>query len=349
MKSVSFWVKSAALLLLACFLLTNTNTAKQAVQDGLRLCAGSVLPVLFPFFVLSDLWIRCGAAVQTSAFFAPLMERFFHVPGSTASAFLLGSIGGYPVGARTISQLHQDGSLSKSAAEQALMFCNNAGPSFIIGIVGHGVFQSTAAGLLLYAIHLLSSAATGFLFRPKEIMHERVCFQHHTESFLSACKNAIFEGGKTTITVCIFILFFSVFIGCIEQFIPYSAFPIQGLLEITYGFQALKITCLPLRTVFSISAFLLGLGGCCVLLQIVSITESADLSCRKMFMGKCLQGVLGAVAAYALWPILPTVYPCCKTKPTAEPIAQFYLILLLCLAVLFFLKKSSGKIKKSHI
>lgn len=352
MKKALLLLKSGSILCLAFLLIFHTDEAKIAIQNGLQLCAGAVLPVLFPFFVLSDLWIRCGAAEQAAAYFAPFMEAIFHLPGSSASAFLLGSIGGYPIGARTTAQLYQNGVLGKENAEQALMFCNNAGPSFIIGVVGFGVFQSAAAGILLYSIHLLSAIGIGIMFRPKTSRYEQSLAQTQNEPFLSACKNSITQGGITAVTVCTFILFFSIIIGCASSILSSSLLTrlaLPGLLEITNGIQALSSACLHPRISFSFSSLLLGLGGCCVLLQAATFTESAGLSCKKMVIGKILHGAFSAAAAYALWPMLPAEQPVLNTGRNIEPVSQWLLVLLIFVPILLFLKKSSGKKTDSHI
>ncbi len=352
MKAVCSYLKSAAILLLAFLLIFQTNDAKPAIQEGLRLCASSVLPALFPFFVLSDLWIRSGAAEHAAVLFTPVMEAVFHLPGASASALLLGSFGGYPVGARTAAQLYRDGILSREAAEQVLLFCNNAGPSFIIGVVGYGVFHSAAAGILLYVIHLLCAMGTGLLLRPKETGSAHPVRQRNPEAFLTACKNAIMEGGKTAVTVCTFILFFSVITSCVSGLLApslFSALAVPGLLEITSGFHALSMAALHPRITFAISSLLLGLGGCCVIMQAVAFTEAAGLSCKKMLIGKGLQGISGAAIAYLLWPVLPAAQPCMNTNTRIAPTAQWLVFLLLGTAILLFLKKSSGKMADNLI
>lgn len=352
MKKAVPLLKSGTILFLAFLLIFHTNAAKIAIQNGLQLCTGSVLPVLFPFFVLSDLWIRCGAAGQAASYFAPIMETLFHLPGNSASAFLLGSIGGYPVGARTAAQLYRNGALNKETAEQVLMFCNNAGPSFTIGVVGFGVFQSATAGILLYAIHLLSAIGIGIMFRPKTTVYVHSPIHMQNETFLTACKNSITEGGITAITVCTFILFFSVIIGCISSLLSpslLSRLAIPGLLEITSGFQALSSAALPPRISFAISALLLGLGGGCVLLQAITFTEGAGLSCAKMLIGKTMQGAVSAAAAYTLWPILPEAQLIQGIGWIIEASSQWLIILLIFLPILLLLKKSSGKKAESHI
>ncbi len=93
------------------------------------------------------------------------MRPLFHVSGACASAFALGFIGGYPVGAKTAISLYENGMCTKTEAERLLAFCNNSGPAFILGVVGAGVFASSRVGVLLYLAHAAASICIGILFR----------------------------------------------------------------------------------------------------------------------------------------------------------------------------------------
>lgn len=53
---------AAALLAVMAVVLARSEETAQAVRDGLALCAQSVVPALFPFFVLSGLFISMGCA-----------------------------------------------------------------------------------------------------------------------------------------------------------------------------------------------------------------------------------------------------------------------------------------------
>ena len=81
--------------------------------------------------------------------------------GACVSAFLLGILGGYPLGAATIGQLRADGAISREEGERALAFCSNTGPAFLIGAAGTGVFHSRSAGLLLCGAHVLAAVLVG--------------------------------------------------------------------------------------------------------------------------------------------------------------------------------------------
>ena len=146
---------AAALIGAMAFLLAENNIVGQAVQEGLLLCAHSVIPALFPFFAVVSLAIGCD-------FFGIL--RAWGLPVS-AAAFLLGIIGGYPVGSRTVGELYRQGEVTRRQAENLLCCCNNAGPSFIFGIAGAGVFHSGRIGLALYGIHIAAALLAGLLLR----------------------------------------------------------------------------------------------------------------------------------------------------------------------------------------
>ncbi|MEG1778158.1 MAG: sporulation protein, partial [Angelakisella sp.] len=109
--------------------------------------------------------VQTGLAEYIGRFFEAPMRLLFGVPGACAPAFILGIIGGYPVGAKTALTLYQNRLCSKTEAERLLAFCNNCGPAFILGTVGSAVFGDMRVGILLYASHILASIAVGIIFR----------------------------------------------------------------------------------------------------------------------------------------------------------------------------------------
>ena len=163
LKKWLFPAAAACSGVLALLLLTCGNTAAQGVRDGISLCLASVIPALFPFFVAAQLLTSLGAAEVLGRAAGPLFRRLFGIDGAGAAAFLLGLIGGYPVGAKAAGSLVRQGFLSPEDGARLLTFCNNAGPAFILGIVGNGVFHSSRAGVWLYLLHAASATAVGLL------------------------------------------------------------------------------------------------------------------------------------------------------------------------------------------
>lgn len=174
--------------------------AMEAAKSGLTLCYNVIIPSLFPFFVLSSLVVELGLAGYLGRMLEGIMRPLFNVSGACASAFALGFIGGYPVGAKTAINLYEKGMCTKTEAERLLSFCNNSGPAFILGVVGAGIFSSSRVGLLLYLAHITASICVGILFRFYKAggkkKEARAQPQFHAErftvAFTSSVKNSFF-------------------------------------------------------------------------------------------------------------------------------------------------------------
>ena len=290
---------------LALLLLTCGDTAAQGVRDGISLCLASVIPALFPFFVAAQLLTSLGAAEALGRTAGSLFRRLFGIDGAGAAAFLLGLIGGYPVGAKATGSLVRQGLLSPEDGARLLTFCNNAGPAFILGIAGRGVFHSPRAGAWLYLLHAASATAVGLLLcragRTKPPAVPRtvppVPAKKPPASLAAAFIEAVQSGVRAMAGVCGFVIFFLVLLrlaeGALGSLPPLAA----GLLELTNGI--LRLT--PDRRGFITAAGLLGWGGLSVHGQTAAVLGGSGISLRRYLPAKALQGALSAVLAAAVW------------------------------------------------
>ena len=147
----------------AALLLLRPQEAASAVRAGLALCAGTVVPSLFPFFVVVSLLLRLGLADCLQGVCGPFMGPMFHLRGVCALPLLTGLLGGYPSGAKTAADLYAAGELTRQEAELLLGFCDNCGPAFLVGYVGASVLGSPQAGARLFLIHIAAALLTGLL------------------------------------------------------------------------------------------------------------------------------------------------------------------------------------------
>jgi len=81
------------------------------------------------------------------------MRPLFNVPGEGAYALLMGTISGYPVGAKVVTDLKQQGVCNDIECERLISFTNNSGPLFIIGLVRRAVFSTTHPLAFCYYLH----------------------------------------------------------------------------------------------------------------------------------------------------------------------------------------------------
>ena len=290
---------------LALLLLTCGNTAAQGVRDGISLCLASVIPALFPFFVAAQLLTSLGAAEALGRTAGPLFRRLFGINGAGAAAFLLGLVGGYPVGAKATGSLVRQGLLSPEDGARLLTFCNNAGPAFILGIAGRGVFHSPRAGAWLYLLHAASATAVGLLLccagrtKPPAVPRTvpTVPTKKPSASLAAAFIEAVQSGVRAMAGVCGFVIFFLVLLRLAEGALASLPPAAAGFLELTNGI--LRLT--PDRRGFITAAGLLGWGGLSVHGQTAAVLGGSGISLRRYLPAKALQGALSAVLAAAVW------------------------------------------------
>ena len=290
------------LAVLCCFsaLLLLPEVSAQAARDAMLLCAQTLIPSLFPFFVLSSLLIACGASELLSALLSPLMRPLFGLSGTGAAALALGLCGGYPVGARTAAELVENGALSRDEGERLLAFCNNAGPGFLLGVCGAGVFSSSRAGAALYLIHVAAALCAGLLICRAlppvphgTYPHKSAKAQHLSTAFPAAVQNAL----TGCLNVSAFVVFFTVLARLLLHFLP-EAF------ASSLPCALLSLSCS--RAGFLSCAALLGWGGLSVHCQTLSVLAATPLSARYYLKGKVLQALLSLLLAL---PALPFLFP----------------------------------------
>ena len=273
------------------------------------LCIRILLPSLFPFFVLSSLLVSSGIVQRL----APRLEHFtrvvFGLPGSCAPAVLLGAIGGYPVGAKTVCALFQQGNCRKEDAVHALHFCNNAGPAFVIGAIGSGLLGDKQLGILLYGLHLISALLIGSISNEYKVAVKQYSITEKDKKrppFTACFLQAVTGSFSAFLNVCAFVLLFAVIMCLIGQLPLLSRLDplchgmLCGVLELTSGSMALASAALPKRVLLPALSFLCGWGGLSVQMQTVSFLREAGLPCREYLRYKLLHGALAALLTLIL-------------------------------------------------
>ena len=282
---------TATLLVMAALLAASRQSAA-AVAQGLRLCAETVVPALFPFLVLSSLLVELGGL----AFLAPplqrLLGRLFGCSATGTGVFLLSLAGGYPMGPRLIAQLYATGQLSRQEAEHLLLFCNNAGPAFILGLVGLGRFGSLRTGLALWVIHMISAGLVALLLRPRQPFSAPELPPPQTP-FAQALVHAIGAAGSTTVQLCAFVTFFCTLLQLAADRTGIAHPLVLGFVELTQGTLTLSAT----PTGFVMASALLGWGGLSVHCQSAAVLAGTELSLRHYLPGKLLHSILSSLFA----------------------------------------------------
>ena len=279
------------------YLIFDSRRAAAAGQAGILLCLRTVVPSLFPFFVLSRLLAASPLTGELSRRLGPVMEGLFHLPGAAAPALVLGALGGYPTGAQTAAELCRTGQITREEGERLLAFCSNAGPGFVFGMLG-ALFGVPLAGLL-FCTHILSALLTGVLLRGKKGKHTAAPFSAPPSmNFPAAVRGSISAMAAVCANVVLFQIVADAFSLLGKGYLPdVLLLLLNGMLELTGGCAALApYAGSPLG--LCMAGFFLSFGGLCVWFQTKSVIAPAGLTGMYYLKGKLLQGTLTALMLY---------------------------------------------------
>ena len=284
-RKVSDLIFLFAAVSLGVMLILFRDAVSVAVIGALKSCVYTIIPSLFAMTVVS------GAVAQSGVF--KRLPKPKGLNSDVLSAFVFGNIGGYPIGAKLLSEAVDKGRLSPEEASKALSFCFGSGPAFAAGVVGAAVFgdvrygicammSSVTANFVMFLVYALKNRARG---GEKSIGRGGFSTKLMTDSVSSAT--------GAMMTVCSMILFFSAVRAVLEELFPSlkNAY-IASVLEISNLAALSGCKGVSLVTISVILAF----GGICVHTQIISLL-GGRFSVKYFYLTRPIQLALTTVFA----------------------------------------------------
>lgn len=314
-------------------LILDGKAALLGAQAGVELCLNTVIPSLFPFFVLSVLLTQ-SILGQTMALLRPI-GALCRIPRGAESLLLVGLVGGYPVGAQNVSRACSTGCLSPSDGSRMIVFCNNAGPAFLFGILSP-LFSNRLIPWLLWGIHILSALTVGVLLPGSR---SSVSVKRNTGRI--TLPGAVEKAVKSMALVCGWIVLFRMLLSVLERWLLWSVpqpvrIAVAGILELSNGCILLsRLSSEGMRFLFA--AVFLSFGGVCVTMQTISI--AGGLSMRLYYPGKLLQALISFLLAAGCQSLFPANMRCDVPVPI---VAACLLLSVGCAAYMNLKKKCSS-------
>lgn len=325
-------------------ILRNADLAIAGMNRGLRLCAATVIPSLFPFMVISE-WIlslRVGQFLVRPL--AKPLRWLFRVSEEGACCMLLGILCGFPIGARCAMTALDGGRITKNEAERILASSCNPSSAFLINAVGISLWGSRAFGITLYVTVILCQLLTAFLLArlplaDSENVPTMQTVVSETKKGTSIFTEAVRSSCFSMLLVCAYVVFFSALCSTLEALSDAWRLPSLAkvlpfcVLELSGGVSAAATVSNPLLAAL-LCAFSVGWSGISVHCQLLSICDGRGLRLRKYFVAKLLQGGLCVLFLWLLLMRFPALLS--PAQPTGSLLPSSLLPLPLG-TLLFFL------------
>lgn len=312
-------IKYTFLFLILILLVIFPKICIDGAARGLLLWFNTVLPTLFPFFLVTRLILSLNLIPRSLSAFYPVMT---------------GLIAGYPTGAATISELIKSGQINVRQGQLLMIISNNASPGFLIGIAGCICGDVPGGQYYIWFSTILSSAIITLLYSTKylkklsanpdtpNIIAEKSRMQGNTAkqdpasgltgkekknntAFLGTLEDTMFECFRLLVLIGGYIIIFSVLADfsslIVSGFLPHSI--IAGTFEITTGITLIMSDAgkLPVIIKGTAAAALCGFGGISALLQTSGVIRDSGLSLSKYTFHKLLCAAAGGVIFYFMY------------------------------------------------
>ena len=244
-------------------------------QDGLHLIATAVLPVLFPFFVLTSLILNLTTV--THPWFVSLLAY----------------CSGYPNGARLTQNLYEQQRITLHQAHKLLITTSTPSPMFVITTAGIVFLNDIKLGAIIFFCSVLAAIINGYLWQIQSTQATQIKIHNlppvQSKSFITVFSSALTSATNAILNVSGIVLFFYI-LTHILNLPPFAS----GLLEMTTGVAA---TINPLLIQFFVT-----FGGLSVAMQQQIFMQNFHIKLSTYCAYKLTHAILacGLLALYLL-------------------------------------------------
>lgn len=291
-SSVTTVLLIAATVIFNVFL---SDKISHSVKVGLSLCANVIIPSVFPFLILSD-FLYANLDFSSIKFVGKTFTRLFKIGEAGVYAFILGALCGFPLGVKCAAELYENGRISRDEAERLIGFCNNTGPAFLICGVGLGLRGDIADGILLYFSMIISASLVGIIFSIGK--NSSSSQSENPTKKLFSITASIKNAGASILNICAYLTFFACALGILRGILGENLLYISlvPFFEVGSAASILSKTHLINRLQsLALTSFAVSFSGLSVHLQALSFIDKTDLSAKKYFAMKTVQGIISAI------------------------------------------------------
>lgn len=287
-------INLAVIWALIILFIIQPDAAHDGAISGAQLFIHALLPYLLPYIILTQWLLKVPGKQLTSRW------------GKYVKAYILGSFGGFPVGAVTVSEMKKSGELNHAESSLLLAACHAPGPMFIIGFVGNELFGSVASGWkLLFAIH--AANAVFFLLAMVFVRGQHGQIPAVQAPSSSPLISSIKDSSSVILLVATTVIFFSSLSHVLSTVIAQVFTVDMGItetillafFEMTSGVQSATVHFS--KEVFypALIAAIISLNGLSIHMQVMTLAKHADIRILPYIAGR-LWNVLAVPVIFIL-------------------------------------------------
>lgn len=324
-------IKAAFSLTLAAALLTlfffRADVAVEYMRQGLKLCAQSVIPSLFPYIAISELLLKSGILSRIAHLIRRPARAVLGL-GESSLSFFVGALCGFPLGAKTAAALYDAGEITHGEAERALLICNNPGAAFCTSLVGGTLLGSRYAGALIYLCCILSAVILSAILRlicgDLPLGNVKKSRSYGGKSIAEQFSSSVSSAALGVLNVTAFIVFFSGVSGALGSLLSELGAPdaaargISALLEISGGLNSLSLLREP-QMRFVLCSTAAAWSGLSVHFQVLSTVSGRGFSSLRYLAAKAAQASICSVLSSGIYLIArPHLHTGASYAPSAS-------------------------------
>lgn len=267
--------------------------------NALLIFREKLFPSIFPFFVLSFLFINMGYPLILNKYFKNITRKIFHLSENTSFILLMSIISGFPSGAKYIVKDYSNNYITKEEGNQLLLFTHFANPLFVLGTCGI-LLNSKRLAYKILICQLLANIILGILVRPKEITisQKKEVVSTTTPSLISILPDAINEAMEVLIFMLGSITIFQFFTNCFLLFTNESVFfktIFTGIMDLTSGISLVPTLSISIELKALLMLIFITFGSLSVHLQVINAIKNTNLSYTNFFIGRILESVIAVI------------------------------------------------------
>ena len=334
-------LKTILLCITGYFLLSDPEAVAEGVKKGLNIIGNELIPALFPFMILAKYISLCNISLSIARISDKFFGKFFGINGNGAVAFVLGVLGGYPVGAKATADLYNDKKITRNEAERLFYWCINPSPSFTITTIGAFMYGSISTGVIIYISCIAAALTVGISSRFLQDKDQGSVTLPTPESSVNSKNNfitAVTDSTESMLNICGWILTFSALCAVVDM-LPLSDTVttfIKAVSEVTLGCKTVVSQGLSLP----VTSALVGFGGFAVIFQAGAFGDKCGIRMSHFICSRIITAALSGIYTSVLIRFVPMDSPVSTTLGGAHSFLKLYdnvpvtIILLFMCAVL---------------